>query len=64
VTNGVREFRPNASLSRAEFVTMLVRTLKLDTSSEDVSVFKDAKDIAAGRRDISRLHMTRESSPL
>lgn len=46
VTNGVREFRPNASLSRAEFVTMLVRTLKLDTSSEDVSVFKDAKDIA------------------
>ncbi len=45
VVNDIREFRPNAPITRVEFVSMLARVLKLDISSTDVSVFKDAADI-------------------
>ena len=45
IDKGTRVYKPDAPLSRAEFVTMLGRMLKLSAPNQSLSVFKDASSI-------------------
>ncbi len=45
IEKGTRVYKPDATLTRAEFVTMLGRMLKISAPNQSLSAFKDASSI-------------------